>query len=948
MIFFLNLQTEGKQRWLLRKNLSLTRMKHPTFSNPPKRHTLRWLPYLLVTILLFALAACGHKHKTYVIGVSQCSEDVWREKLNEELRIAALYYNNVDLRISTAYDDVRLQTEQIDRFVNDKVDLLVVAPGQVSISPAIDRAFDQGIPVIIFDRRTRSDKYTAYIGADNEEIGRMMATYLATSLKGGGRILEICGLSSSSPAIGRARGFDSIVAASPTLTLAAQIHADWTEQGAYRVMDSLLSHPHPDFDCVFAHNDRMAMGARRAASRHGLDIRKIRFCGVDAMPRNGGGMQLVADGTLLASYIYPTRGDEVMRLAMNILRGKRYNRENNLSSALVTSDNASVLLMQNEETERQQDHLSTLRNRVDKAAADFNTQRIYLVVLLIVVILLITACALAVSAYRSKTRYNRQLRASIDEQQRMTLDMEEMTRTQLQFFTNVSHELRTPLTLIAGPTEQLLADPSLRGEHRTMLEMVARNTRILIRMVGEILDFRKVQNDKEHLTLNRFSLKDELETWAADFRAVAARQNITILVDTAGVDPEARIIADREKISHVYFNLMSNALKYTPRQGTVTVGLSLTDHRYTLTVADTGKGIAQEDLPRLFERFYQAKGSIGGTGIGLALVRAYVDLHHGNVHAESIPEKGSTFIVTLPDSQPGYDPAADQPATPQTGRTLVDDSYIPVDSAAEQATAQITDAEEFDADKPLILIIDDNNNMRAYLRSILSPLYNVSEAIDGKTGLEKARREVPKLVISDVMMPVMDGLEFTRQLKADTATSHIPVILLTARSLSQQREEGYHEGADSYIAKPFPASLLLARVENLLRNRVLLRSIFSGDSGEDADEQRLSATDRTFVGRLRETVRQNLGDSDFSVERLGTELGLSRVQLYRKVKALTGHTPVELLRKARLAKGRRLVETTDLSVAEIAYEVGFTSPSYFNKCFKEEYGVNPGKMGGRE
>ncbi len=919
-------------------------MKHPS----PYCPLLRRTACLMAALLLLALASCRSKQKTYVIGVSQCSEDVWRGKLNEELRIAALYYNNVDLRIATAHDDVRLQTEQIDRFVDDRVDLLIVSPGQVNISPAIDRAYDRGIPVIVFDRRTRSDKYTAYIGADNEEIGRMMATYLAATPRQGSRIVELCGLPSSSPAIGRARGFDSIAAASPSLTLAARIHADWTGQGGYRAMDSLLSHPHPDFDCVFAHNDRMAMGARRAAARHGLDVRKIRFCGIDAMPGHGGGMQLVADGKLDASYIYPTRGDEVMRLAMNILGGHHYDRENHLSSALVTRDNAGVLLMQNEETARQQDHLATLRSRVDKAAADFNTQRVYLVVLLVVVALLVTACALAISAYRSKTRYNRRLRASMDEQQRMTLDMEEMTRTQLRFFTNVSHELRTPLTLIAGPTDQLLADPSLRAEQRSMLEMVARNTRILIRMVGEILDFRKVQNDKEHLTLNRFSLKDELETWAADFRAVAARQGITILVDTAGVPAAARIVADREKIAHVYFNLMSNALKYTPRQGTVTVGLALRGHRYTLTVADTGQGIDPDDLPRLFERFYQAKGAMGGTGIGLALVRAYVDLHQGTVQADSQPGKGATFTVVLPDSQPGYDPAADRPAAPQPERTLVDDSYIPVDTAAEQATAQITDAEEFDAEKPLVLVIDDNNNMRAYLRSLLAPHYNVSEAADGQDGLEKARREVPKLVISDVMMPVMDGLEFTRRLKADTATSHIPVILLTARSLSQQREEGYHEGADSYIAKPFPASLLLARVDNLLRNRVLLRSLFSGDGGEEDDEQRLGATDRTFVGRLRETVRLHLGDSTFTVERLGSELGLSRVQLYRKVKALTGHTPVELLRKARLAKGRRLVETTDLSVAEIAYEVGFASPSYFNKCFKEEYGVTPGKTGGRE
>ncbi len=922
-------------------------MKQPAIARQHKRHTTTPLLCLLAALLWMVLAACENKHKTYVIGVSQCSEDVWREKLNEELRIAALYYNNVDLRIASAYDDVHLQTEQINRFVDDKVDLLVVAPGQVSISPAIDRAYDRGIPVIIFDRRTHSNKYTAYIGADNREIGHTMASYLATALKGGGRIVEIGGLAASSPAIGRAQGFDSVVAASPTLTIAARLHADWTEQGAYRAMDSLLSHPHQDFDCVFAHNDRMAMGARRAARRHGLDISRIRFCGIDAMPRNGGGMQLVADGTLMASYIYPTRGDEVMRLAMNILRGKHYDRENHLSSALVTADNARVLLMQNEETERQQDHLSTLRNRVDKAAADFNTQRIYLLVLLAAVVLLFTACALAISAYRSKTRYNRRLRRSIDEQQRMTRDMEEMTRTQLQFFTNVSHELRTPLTLIAGPTDQLLADPSLSRQQRTMLEMVARNTRILIHMVGEILDFRKVQNNKEHLALSRFSLKEELEIWAADFRAVADKRGITISIDHTEVDNGATIVADKEKIAHVYFNLMSNALKYTPPQGTITVGLAHCGHRYTLTVADNGRGIAAEDLPHLFERFYQAKGAIGGTGIGLALVKAYVDMHHGTISAESTPGQGATFTVDLPDSQPGYNPKADQTDTAQPARTPVDDSYAAVDKA-EQTATMITDAEEFDADKPLILIIDDNSNMRAYLRSILAPHYNVAEAADGKTGLDMARHQVPKLAISDVMMPVMDGLEFTRQLKADTATSHIPVILLTARSLSQQREEGYHDGADSYITKPFTASLLLARIDNLLRGRVLLRSIFAGNNGDEAAEQQLSDTDRTFVGRLRDTIRQNLGNSDFSVERLGAELGLSRVQLYRKVKALTGHSPVELLRKARLAKGRRLVETTDLSVAEIAYEVGFASPSYFNKCFKEEYGVNPGKTGGRE
>lgn len=895
---------------------------------------------------LALLASCTGGKKRYVIGVSQCSEDVWREKLNQELRVAALYYNNMDLDIASANDDVRLQTDQINRFVDKGVDLLIVAPGQVSISPAIDRAYEKGIPVIIFDRRTRSNKYTAYIGADNREIGASMGEYLAGALPKGGRVVELCGLSSSSPAIERAEGFDSVVAVRPSIDIVAKLHADWTEQGGFRAMDSLLRSPHPDFDCLFAHNDRMAMGARRAAQEHGLDLQRIRFCGIDAMPQKGAGLELVKDGTLFASYIYPTRGDEVMRLAMNILEGKSYQRENRLSSALVTRDNARVLLMQNDETMRQQDHLATLRSRIDKAADDFNTQRGYLLVLLFFVVLLVVACGLAVRAYVSKARINRQLNASMDQQRQMTEEMERMTQTQLQFFTNVSHELRTPLTLIAGPTDQLLEDDTVQGAHRMMLEMVRRNTRILIQLVGEILDFRKVQNNKAHLHLNRFALQRELTTWANDFRAVAARRKITIDVDASEVRQDAVIIADRDKLEHIYFNLMSNALKYTPEGGRITTALSYDGKQYVLSVSDTGKGIEEEALPHLFDRFFQARGAVGGTGIGLSLVKAYVDLHHGDIRVESNEGEGTRFFISLPAAQPGYDPAKDREARPVAERELVDDSYVPEDINAKEAADRITNAEDFDADRPLVLIIDDNNGMRAYLRSILKDRYNVSEAADGSQGLEKARHEVPKLIVCDVMMPVMDGLEFTRQLKEDIATSHIPVVLLTARSLPEQREKGYETGADSYLTKPFSGQVLLSRIDNLLRSRTLLRSLFSGDKAEAAEEERLCSQDKTFVTRLREIIQQHLADSDFSVERLGEEIGLSRVQLYRKVKVLTGKTPVELLRKARLMKARTMVTTTDRSIAEIAYATGFTSPSYFNKCFKDEFGVSPGGMRG--
>lgn len=413
-----------------------------------------------------------------------------------------------------------------------------------------------------------------------------------------------------------------------------------------------------------------------------------------------------------------------------------------------------------------------------------------------------------------------------------------------------------------------------------------------------------------------------------------------------GWGQDAVVIADRDKLEHIYFNLMSNALKYTPEGGRITTALSYDGKQYVLSVSDTGKGIEEEALPHLFDRFYQARGAVGGTGIGLSLVKAYVDLHHGDIRVESNEGEGTRFFISLPAAQPGYDPAKDREARPVAERELVDDSYVPEDINAKEAADRITNAEDFDADRPLVLIIDDNNGMRAYLRSILKDRYNVSEAADGRQGLEKARREVPKLIVCDVMMPVMDGLEFTRQLKEDIATSHIPVVLLTARSLPEQREKGYETGADSYLTKPFSGQVLLSRIDNLLRSRTLLRSLFSGDKAEAAEEERLCSQDKTFVTRLREIIQQHLADSDFSVERLGEEIGLSRVQLYRKVKVLTGKTPVELLRKARLMKARTMVTTTDRSIAEIAYATGFTSPSYFNKCFKDEFGVSPGGMRG--
>ena len=897
---------------------------------------------ILTIYCILVLCSCGKRKPEYIIGVSQCSDDAWRKKFNDELRIAAFSNSNVELKFSSSNDNAKLQMKQIDKFVDMKVDLLIVAPGQVTVSEAIERAYDKGIPVIVFDRRIRSDKYTAYIGADNEETGRNIARYLSAMVKKEeGKILEICGLSTSASAIERRSGFDDEVAKHDNMDVVEHLEVDWTSQMAYHKMDSLLSVPHTSFNYVFAHNDRMAMGAKKAARKHGLDLSKIHFIGIDAMPQNGGGMQLVRDGELLASYIYPTRGDKVMELAMDILGKKKFKKENLLSSALVTSDNASVLLMQDEELKRQSAYLFSLRKRVEATTNAFDTQRSYLFMLIFMVALLIIACVLAVKAYLAKTKYNARLKDSMRKQKNMTEEMEQMTQKQLRFFTNVSHELRTPLTLISGPADRLAEYHGISGEARKLVEMIRRNVGILTQMVSEILEFRKIQNDKAALMLNRFDLVSDLKTWADDFRTVAGRKQIGISV-VAAEEPNV-VIADREKIAHIFFNLMTNAIKYTPAKGTIVISLKHADGIYSVSVADNGKGMSGDDAQHIFERFYQASDSVGGTGIGLAIVKAYVDLHRGTVGVESEPGKGSVFTFAIPETQPGYDEKLDKQTLIQADTQLIDD-YSVKDVIAKQNLSIVTGSEDYDSNRPLVLIIDDNASMRSYLRSILSRQYNVMEAQNGEEGLAVAKKNVPQLVLCDVMMPVMDGLEFCRLMKDDVSTCHIPIILLTARTLDEQRAEAYNTGADSYITKPFSAETLEARVSNLLKNRSQLRLIFSGSQQEQQEQEALGDKDQSFIKQLRKVIKSHIPDADYSVEDLGDEMGLSRVQLYRKVKALTGYSVVDLLRKARLAKAKHLLETTDMNISEVAYEVGFTTPSYFTKRFKEEFGIKPGEV----
>ena len=929
----------------------------------------RKLHLIIYVAIIVLLTGCAQQPRKYVIGVSQCSEDTWRDKLNDELKMGEYLNDSLIVKLASSNDDNMLQNKQVNQFIDEGVDLLIVSPNQLSaISKSVERAYDKGIPVILYDRKTNSDKYTAFIGCDNYTIGKSMGTFIAQQLQGKGRIVEIRGLEGSSPALERHRGFMDAIKPYPGLQVVASEGGNWKEEGGIRAMKRILKQTQ-DFDYVFAHNDCLAWGAYVAARQMRVK-RNYKYTGVDGLATEGGGLELVRDGIFEASYLYPTKGDEVIALAMKILKHQPYERDNYLSTSIITQANAALTLMEARDAERQTHNLKTLHKQVNQYLSDYNSQKVMLIGLCLFLLVCLAAAALIFRGYLIKVKLNETLAKTNGELKRLNVELGEkngelkrlneevleLTHSRLVFFTNISHELRTPLTLIADPVEMLLEDSGIKGKSRELLKMVQRNALALQQLVSNILDFRKIQNGKMELKLYRFDIVKTLTMWVGDFQLTAERKQIRLHLDVDDLKGSHEMIADQEKISRIVFNLLSNALKYTPAGGEIFVSLKDEGANLRLDVRDTGKGISQDEADKIFERFFQAKGAASGTGIGLALVKSFVELHHGEARVESEPGKGSDFIVVIPREQEGDSQVIHNDvdivdnsvnASASTGKNVVDESVLQYIDDGDRSHGKVQQLVSENTNRPTVLVIDDNTDIRQYERTLLQDEYVVLEAADGKEGLAVALKEVPDLVICDVMMPVMDGLEFTKQLKTNTATSHIPVIMLTAKNLEEHRAEGYEHGADSYITKPFHSKVLLARIENLLRQRQLLKNLYQGaqEAEKEISESHLEDRDKQFLKQLQAIIQKNLSDSEFGVEDMGQQIGLSRVQLYRKVKAMTGSSVVDLLRKARLAKARRLLETRSMSVSEVAYEVGFSAPSYFTKCFKEEYGMLPGDVG---
>lgn len=897
--------------------------------------------YLLLSILCLAgiLMSCTQKHTRYRIGVSQCSDDEWRHKMNNEIVREALFYDGVEVEIRTAKDNNRNQIADIKYFIDKKVDLLIVAPNEAAaITPVVEKAYRQGIPVVVIDRKILSDKYTAFVGADNYEIGKDVGQYILNRLHGKGKVLEITGLEGSTPAMERHKGLTDVLKEEPGIEITASVDGAWLQSVAGEKMDSVFQ-TNKNIDLVFAQNDRMAIGAYLSARQQQLE-KEMLFVGIDALPGKEYGVEQIINGVLDATFIYPTGGDKVVQVAMDILEKRPYERDTKLSTALVDKTNARVMQLQTDHITEQDGKIERLNNQVNEYLSRYSAQTMFLYACLIILLLFAALLAIIVRAYWTKNRMNMELsrqKKKLEEQRdqliSLSKQLEEATHAKLVFFTNVSHDFRTPLTLVADPVEQLLEDKALTPRQQSLLKVVHKNVHILLRLVNQILDFRKYENDKLELVRANMNLRVQLQEWSHSFQTLALKKHIHFVLEVNDDRADYLMAVDAEKMERVYFNLLSNAFKFTPENGTITVTLStLTKEeggRYArLVVADTGSGISVQHIRHIFDRFYQIDVNHAGSGIGLALAKAFVELHGGEITVDSVEGKGTVFTVDIPMTVV-EEPSAD----------LVQEPRITQQTVEEELEDMETEEQIPDENKECILIIDDNADVRDYVKSLLKEEYTVIEAPDGRAGLKKAMKYVPDAIICDVMMPVMDGLECCRKLKTELQTSHIPVMLLTACSLDEQRIQGFECGADSYISKPFNSKLLLVRLRNLMDNHKRLKQFF-GDKTTLSKEP-VSDVDKGFVDRFRELIEENLADSELSVEDLGSKMGLSRVQLYRKIKALTNYSPNELVRIARLKKAASLLASSEKTISEITYEVGFTSPSYFTKCYKDYFGESP-------
>ena len=523
------------------------------------------------------------------------------------------------------------------------------------------------------------------------------------------------------------------------------------------------------------------------------------------------------------------------------------------------------------------------------------------------------------------------LESSLEVERKQSLNKQELNEERLRFYTNITHELRTPLTLILGPLEDLLSDATLSPKHANKISIIHDSATRLLNLINRILEFRKTETQNRKLSVAKGDLGQLVQEVGLRYKELNPNNKVNYHIHIETEDTE--IFYDADMITIILDNLMSNAAKYTS-EGDITLSLRSVEEnqiKYTeISVCDTGHGIDAEALPHIFDRYYQAKSKYqaSGSGIGLALVKGLSELHEGILKVESAVDTGTTFTLRL----------LTENTYPNAIHAQHDMEKKPMD--AEETTITDTPTENH----PIVLVVEDNADIREYIRSSFTDIYEVITAKDGKEGWELAQARIPNIIVSDIMMPVMDGIELCKRIKEDMRTSHIPVILLTAKDSLQDKEEGYASGADSYLTKPFSAKLLHSRINNLLETRKKIASLLALTDTQPKQESAVSSLnklDNEFLQKITQIIEENLEMEKMDIAFIADKMCMSHSTLYRKIKGLTDMSANEFIRKVKMRKGVELLMSGQYTISEIAYMIGFSSVAYFRQCFKDEYGMSP-------
>lgn len=897
--------------------------------------------FLFVGFIVVICSCSNPNEKHFKIGFSQTGiNDEWRKSMNQAMEIQAGFYPEFELKILNSEDDIENQIKNIEQLISEKVDILIVSPIKSKpITPIVEKAFKSGIPVLIVDRKTDGDNYTAYLGGDNYEVGTNAANYLASLTNENKKIIEIKGLAGSSPALERSLGFSDVINSTKNLQVVKAIEGNWE---SYSIKDSLRNvlESVKDVDYIFVHNDRMALGAWEVVKEKKLQDH-IKIIGVDGLNGPNGGIQLVKEGKLLATILYPTGGDEAIRLALKILNGERVAKNNILSTTVIDSRNADIMSKQFDKIYQQQQDIDQQHVKIKKQEKRYTSQKNTLQLLLALLIISIVLGTYSIySAYNIKKKKreleirNKKITIQRNQIKKIAEEVRISNEARVNFFTGLSHEFKTPITLILSSIESLTENKVLR-DNKLLNEfgLIFNNSKRLLRLINQLLDFRKVEDRKFVLRTSKTNLYQFSNVIFKDFEREAQKRNINLTISSNNED--LSIFLDRNLMDKVYFNLLSNAFKFTPNNGTISIDIldEVGSNFVKIHFKDSGIGIPKKEIDNVFQAFFQgSNNNKSSSGIGLHLSKEFVEMHKGTI--EVISKHGTEFIVTLykdnvhlNSDEIIYEPDIIDSEILSFNTEYEDDSFI--------SQQPLNDGENYS-----ILIIEDNPDLVKYLKGKLSSDYS-AHVSDGTDAIEKALEIIPDIILCDVSLPGKSGFEICEILKKDLRTSHIPTIILTALNNKESYIKGLESGADLFLTKPFSFAILAQSIKTLIYNREKLRYYFVNNVHNIDASSNFGSMEQEFVSELNKIIKNNMDNSKFSVESLASDLNISRIQLYRKMKAIIGVNVSDYIQNIRLEKAKVLLQETQLTISEIAYATGFSSPNYFSTSFKAKFKKSP-------